>query len=310
MRARTHNGPASAITLALVFIALSTATSTAAPPATRDAPPLSGYICDLPSESEHARAARHAEVVRRLKGTPILVHRGASKIAPENTLEAYAAALDRGADGIEIDIRRSADGVLYIMHDEELGRTIEGKGPVKNLSYYELLRCRLKTYGTADASTSVPTLAAVLHLVRQRAMLLHLDIKEPDLEAAILKALDQADVWDHVVRINDYNSQTLRGDPRYKPLGYKGWLEEAGDGDDARRQYLARPQKMIFVGGDPADAAKLLGRPTIEPVPLPTNVRINWTPTGPTTCLDQSAELKRPRTTNPVTQNATPPAPP
>lgn len=290
----SHNRPAPASLLVVAFIALTTATLTAAPPATRDGPPVAGYIRDLPPESQQARTARHAEVARRLNGTPILVHRGASKLAPENTLEAYAAAVDRGADGIEIDIRRSADGVLYIMHDEELGRTIEGEGPVKNLTYYQLLRCGLKTYGTADASTRVPTLTAVLHLVRQRAMLLHLDIKEPDIEASISKLLDQADVWDHVVRINDYNSEAIRRDPRYKPLGYKGWLEEAGEGDDARRRYLARPQEMIFVGGDPTDAAKLLGRPAVEPVPLPGNLRIDWTPTGPTTQPAPSEGAKRP----------------
>lgn len=294
MSVLSHNGPAPANTLLLVFVALSTATLTGAPPATREAPPVPGYIRDLPPESEQARTARHAEVARRLKGTPILVHRGASKIAPENTLEAYAAAIDRGADGIEIDIRRSADGVLYIMHDEELGRTIEGEGPVKHLTYYQLLRRGLKTYGTANASTRVPTLAAVLHLVRQRAMLLHLDIKEQDIEAAVGKLLDQADLWDHVVRINDYNSEAIRRDPRYKPLGYKGWLEEAGEGDDARRRYLARPQKMIFVGSDPAEAAKLLGRPADDPVPLPGNIRIDWTPTGPTTQPAPSEGAKRP----------------
>ena len=274
----------SAVIVLLMFASLQPAAVGATPPPTSsEASAVPGYIRDLPPESKEAREARHADVARRLLGTPILVHRGASKIAPENTLEAYAAAIDRGADGVEIDIRRSADGVLFIMHDEDLGRTINGEGPVKGLTYSNLLRRGLKTYGTADASTRPPTLVAVLHLARQRAMLLHLDIKEPGIDGDIAKLLDEADVWDHVVHINDYNSTVIRRDPRFKPLAYKGWLEEVGETDAARQRFLAQPQKMIFVGGDPADAARLLGRPTVEPVPPPNDIRTDWTPSGPAT---------------------------
>ena len=66
-----------------------------------------GYVNEIPPESAEARAERHSLVAARRAGLPIIVHRGVSNIAPENTLEAYAAAMDCGADGIEIDIRRS-----------------------------------------------------------------------------------------------------------------------------------------------------------------------------------------------------------
>ena len=69
-----------------------------------------------------------------------MVHRGAIKEAPENTLEAYAAAMDLGADGVEIDVRRTADGVLYLFHDDTLDRMTKGSGKVRNVTYYELLR--------------------------------------------------------------------------------------------------------------------------------------------------------------------------
>jgi hypothetical protein len=111
-------------------------------------------------------------------------------------------------------------------------------------------------------------------------MLLHLDIKEPGIDGDVAKVLEDVDVWDHVVHINDYNSSVIRCDARFKPLAYKGWLDEAGASDADRKRFLARPQQMIFVGGDPADAAKLLGRPAVEPVPLPTDIRTDWTPNG------------------------------
>ncbi len=123
-----------------------------------------GYIRDVPPESVEAREARHHDIAARRAGTMLLIHRGASDFAPENTLEAFAAAMDHGADGCELDIHRSRDGVLYLHHDDELGRIFLGEGPVKNLSYFELLQCPLtKVHGTADKDTRIPTLAALLN---------------------------------------------------------------------------------------------------------------------------------------------------
>lgn len=53
----------------------------------------------------------------------IIAHRGASAVAPENTLAAFARAMDDGADGIELDVRLSRDGVPIVIHDETLRRT-------------------------------------------------------------------------------------------------------------------------------------------------------------------------------------------
>lgn len=174
-----------------------------------------GYINEIPPESADVRAQRHSLVAARRAGLPIIVHRGVSRIAPENTLEAYAAAMDCGADGIEIDIRRSRDGVLYLFHDDDLERLTNATGRVSRLSYYELLRVTPKeVYGPATRDTRPPTLAAVLTLACDREALLHLDIKEPGIEDGIAAMLDQADVWDHVVEVNDYNADRIRSDPR------------------------------------------------------------------------------------------------
>src|SRR5688572_19034176 len=90
-----------------------------------------GYVTELPRELPERRDARRREVARRREqSASIISHRGAHQFAPENTLEALAAAIDRGADGCEIDIRRSADGVVYLHHDDELGRVFKGTEPV------------------------------------------------------------------------------------------------------------------------------------------------------------------------------------
>jgi hypothetical protein len=169
-----------------------------------------GYLNHVPPESPEKREARIRRVRERRLGNIIIVHRGASKLAPENTLEAYAAAMDYGADGVEIDIRRSKDGVLYIHHDSEMGRTLSGSGPMKKKTYYEIASAPLtKVFGTANNRTRAPTLAAVVALARQRAMLLHLDIKESDIEDDIIEMFDQADLWKHVVFVNWGNADKI-----------------------------------------------------------------------------------------------------
>src|SRR5437667_8480247 len=86
------------------------------------APAILGYIRAIPPETAEARADRHRLVADRRRGPVIIVHRGASAFAPENTLEAYAAAINYGADGCEVDVRRTADGILVLFHDDMLDR--------------------------------------------------------------------------------------------------------------------------------------------------------------------------------------------
>ena len=64
----------------------------------------------------------------------VLAHRGASAVAPDNSLEAFCEARRLGADGVELDVRRSADGALVVHHDSE----IAGVGPVVALKVVDL----------------------------------------------------------------------------------------------------------------------------------------------------------------------------
>ena len=243
-----------------------------------------GYINEIPPESDEQRAARHKKIAERRQGTPVMVHRGDSSAAPENTLEAYATAIDRGADGVEIDIRRSKDGVLYLHHDDTAGRMIAGEGKLKDMTYYEILsRGMTKTFGTANKETRVPTLAAFLALARQRCMLLHLDVKEAGLQEEIERMFDEADIWDHVVEVNAGNAERLRSHPKVKLLPYKGWWPEGKYAEDpaAAQDVMGRDGVMVFTK-EPGAAVKMLKKPVPTTlVPLPKNLRVPWKPEGP-----------------------------
>ena len=64
----------------------------------------------------------------------VVVHRGANYLAPENTVSSAFAALDHGADWIELDVRCSADSVLYNLHDPSVERTTNGRGFIRDLT--------------------------------------------------------------------------------------------------------------------------------------------------------------------------------
>jgi glycerophosphoryl diester phosphodiesterase len=70
----------------------------------------------------------------------ILGHRGSPHTAPENTVVGFRAALEEGADGVELDLRLTADGHLVCVHDTDLERTTDGGGPVSRFTLAELRR--------------------------------------------------------------------------------------------------------------------------------------------------------------------------
>ena len=107
---------------------------------------------------------------RSLPHRPIVVaHRGASAIAPENTLAAFQLALNAGADAIELDIHLSSDNHVVVIHDSRLSRTSSGKGAVKNTSLKELKRLSAGSwFHKKFTSEKIPTLSEVFELVRGR----------------------------------------------------------------------------------------------------------------------------------------------
>ena len=78
--------------------------------------------------------------INNLPPYAVIAHRGASAFAPENTLSAFRAALKAGAHGIELDAKRSADGLVVVMHDPTVNRTTDGMGYVHQLKAAELTK--------------------------------------------------------------------------------------------------------------------------------------------------------------------------
>jgi glycerophosphoryl diester phosphodiesterase len=112
-----------------------------------------------------------------------IAHRGASAYRPENTMEAFLEAIALGADMIEMDVRKTLDGHLVLLHDETVDRTTDGTGSISELT--------LKQAKALDAGTGsrIPLLEEVFsHFLRDEVML-NLEIKCPDIEAGVVEMI-------------------------------------------------------------------------------------------------------------------------
>lgn len=90
-------------------------------------------------------------------------HRGTRALAPENTLPAFDVAVTHRLDGVELDVQLTADGVVAVMHDQELERTTDGRGWLGARTWEELQRLDAGSwFGPQFAGTRVPSFAAVL----------------------------------------------------------------------------------------------------------------------------------------------------
>ena len=105
----------------------------------------------------------------------IIAHRGDSAHAPENTLAAFAAALEVGADLVEFDVQLARDGQVVVIHDPSLDRTTSGRGRVGDLTLAEIRALSAgypERFGRAYAGERVPTLAETLGLLRGRGRIM------------------------------------------------------------------------------------------------------------------------------------------
>lgn len=119
-------------------------------------------------------------------------HRGGARLGPENTRLAFARGLAAGADGVECDVRLSADGVPVLIHDATLDRTTSGRGPVAALTAAELAALDATCHFTAadgarpaERAEGVPTLRALL----EQAPTARVIIELKDYSAAVALAV-------------------------------------------------------------------------------------------------------------------------
>jgi glycerophosphoryl diester phosphodiesterase len=140
------------------------------------------FVAEIPVYSQKSLSVS-AMIPQSARGVLVVAHRGVWNVAPENSLSAIEAAIHAGADIVEIDVRRSADGVFFVIHDDTLDRTTDLLGSVEMSSSATMRRARLRAGAGGPAASmtteTLLTLAELLESVRGR-IALNLDTKTPE----------------------------------------------------------------------------------------------------------------------------------
>jgi glycerophosphoryl diester phosphodiesterase len=140
--------------------------------------------------------------------TKIIAHRGFSGIAPENTLIAFQKAIECGADYFELDIHKTKDDSIVVIHDASVDRTSSNnmKGNVAEMTYSELTAVRAgysQEFGDKYKNEKIPTLREALELARGKIKVC-IEIKVYDAEREVLKIVNDPGVNDGVIIFSFY----------------------------------------------------------------------------------------------------------
>jgi glycerophosphoryl diester phosphodiesterase len=128
-----------------------------------------------------------------------IAHRGAGKLAPENTLAAMRMGHARGYRMVEFDVKLSGDGVPFLLHDDTLDRTTSGRGRADALTWAELSKLDAgRWHSPAFAGEPLPTLEQIAHWAIANDVACNIEIKPmPGCERATgaAVALDALSLW-------------------------------------------------------------------------------------------------------------------
>ena len=150
--------------------------------------------------------------------TKIFAHRGASGYAPENTLEAFALAVSQKADGIELDVQLTRDGVPVVIHDETIDRATSKTGDVKEYTLKELKKLTvMEKRFPAYPSSKIPTLEEVLDAVKASGIWVNIELKTgiywyPEIEQKVAQIVQKCDMEQRVIysSFNHYSIQKIK----------------------------------------------------------------------------------------------------
>ena len=144
----------------------------------------------------------------------VIAHRGASAMAPENTLAAFQLAAEQEADAIELDVDLTRDGHVIVLHDATIDRTTDGHGRVADLTLEEIRRVDAGAWKSADfTGERVPLLEEVLAAVG-RWLLINVELKGMalrgnGLEEKVAALIAKHALFDRVI-LSSFNPFALR----------------------------------------------------------------------------------------------------
>lgn len=143
----------------------------------------------------------------------VIAHRGASGYYPENTLLAFKKALEIGVDGLEVDVHKSKDGELIVIHDEDIQRTFSGKGQILDKTLKDLKKYKCRNFEFKNnIECTIPTLREVIELIKDENILINIEAKtdviQYDLENDIIDLIEEYGLKDKIL-ISSFNHKSI-----------------------------------------------------------------------------------------------------
>jgi glycerophosphoryl diester phosphodiesterase len=142
----------------------------------------------------------------------VLGHRGASAYAPENTLTAFNLAFEQGADGVELDVTLTKDGIPVVIHDDTVDRTTNGHGDIRLMTLDQVKELDAAYKFDQYRGEKIPTLDEVMRAVGKRGIvnieLKGKSVQADGLEEAVLVVIEQTGTADNVI-ISSFNPFAL-----------------------------------------------------------------------------------------------------
>ena len=138
---------------------------------------LFACICALTACTEQKPTPTRAERIREQlltcdeSSVIVVAHRADWRNFPENSLEAIQSAIEMGVDMLEIDVQRTKDGVLILMHDHNLDRTTTGSGNIADTNWEDIAKLNLKDHQGNVTIYKVPKLEDALLMCKDRIMI-------------------------------------------------------------------------------------------------------------------------------------------
>lgn len=183
----------------------------------------------------------------------VQAHRGASAIAPENTLAAFRAAAEAGAKWVELDVALSADGVLVVIHDDNVDRTSSGTGSLGELTHAQLAALDAGTwFDPRFAGERIPTLAQTIAVLGELGLSANVEIKQhahhsslDQLVQAVQEAI-AARAPETRIMISSFDAEALKAMHRLEPALEMAMLWEDVP-QDWEQQLAAIPSKTIHM---------------------------------------------------------------
>jgi glycerophosphoryl diester phosphodiesterase len=184
----------------------------------------------------------------------VFAHRGGSALAPENTIAAFENGLALGADGLELDVQLSRDGIVVVHHDAMLERTTNLQGPVSERTAGELSRADAGFFFRdrggfpfRGRGIGVPTLADVLLKHREARVIVELKGDRMELARATVETIRAAGAIDRVC-LGAFGARILRAARSFEPA-----LATSASGSEVRwalyRSWCRLPASRVRYAG-------------------------------------------------------------